>query len=412
VTVVRESAASAPRRRFGPRRLAAAVGAAVLVAVVAVATTAWIDDDDDAAAPGASVASACDGGLDGPAALVSVDREDGSRRWSRKVGDGAGVAELDGVIVTVDTDGMAVAVDAGTGAYTWCREVGAPGETHLVPTERAAGASPSGSSAIVVAGDVLVVLIGTQVTAVDPRTGATRWEREIAPTEGAALIGGSTVYVTGIRTVTTVPPDTEEGAPQPEPSAPVVAAIDPATGTLVEDAPPPPEGHRTGAGVLLEESSTSPSRQELAVGIRDATTGRDRWTKVVPGFTASLVGDTVLVLDQTGGTGDITRIAGGLSGVQTVLSAYAASDGSQRWRVDLPGTPQQVFDVGGATVLVADESELFAVDLASGAIRWSEDHGSPGVSGVYSEPGSYRWFDTGPDGAIAGLIVAEKPYED
>jgi hypothetical protein len=96
--------------------------------------------------------------------------------------------------------------------------------------------------------------------------------------------------------------------------------VDASTGHLVSDAPPPPSSTPTSsAGELVTTSIYSPTPQEISVGVRDPLTGSDRWSKLVPGFTASITDNAVLVIDQTGGTGDATSFATGSGAVQTVL---------------------------------------------------------------------------------------------
>jgi hypothetical protein len=72
-----------------------------------------------------------------------------------------------------------------------------------------------------------------------------------------------------------------------------------------------------------------------------------------------------------------------------------------------------------ATILFCNkpvDTEVFALDPVTGATRWRVDHGSPGVGGSTTEPGTYGSFSGSPDpdtegAAVVGLIVAE-PYHD
>ena len=118
-----------------------------------------------------------------------------------------------------------------------------------------------------------------------------------------------------------------------------------------------------------------------------------------------------MVIDQTGGTG-VWNPPTDPPGVDTRLTAYALSDGTRRWQAPTSGTPQHAYSEGGV-VLVADGARVAAMEPATGALRWSVDHASPGIGGDFTEAGTYRWFGATEDGqTVVGIIVAEEPYRD
>ena len=130
-------------------------------------------------------------------------------------------------------------------------------------------------------------------------------------------------------------------------------------------------------------------------------------------MTAEIEGDSVVVIDQNGGTGEVLAFD---DRPDTRVSAYDLTNGALRWRIPLPGTPQRTFFVNN-TVVVPVDSTVYALEPATGATRWQVDHGSPGAGGTTTEAGTYRTFsgtpdpDTG-DATVVGLIVAQEPYHD
>jgi outer membrane protein assembly factor BamB len=331
----------------------------------------------------------------GPSGLVSFDPATGQERWQRAIGEASGPAALDGVVVTVDQSGSAVGVDVDSGEVRWCHQVGSTGGTIPVQGPTVVDAAPV----------VAMRLTNGDVVGLDPATGDERWRTLLAAPETAVLsVANRVLYVQdGVLAA--------GNGHSPAPTSPPLAALDPATGVVVPDAAPPP-------GILDSSNTTaqlgfviSPAlgRQELTLTVSDPASGVERWSHVVPGFTAALHGDLVVVIDQTGGSGSQT---GSAPKIDTRVTAYATSDGTRRWQVAVPGTPQMTFGAAGL-VLVADHTQVLAIDPADGTVRWEADHGSPGQDTTYSEPGSYRAFSDSPSGpAIVGLIGAGKPSHD
>ena len=400
-----------PRRRRAFTFAIVAVALAVLIAAIA-----WRATTSSSRSSPSANGIGCGDDYGGPSALIGFDDRTGARRWSRRIGDRTAVAQVRGIIAGVAGDGEAIGIDANSGDVKWCHELGRMSSDN----------QPMYQPAFVAGGDVVATLAANgHVIALDPTTGATRWDTVVPSAEGFSLIGGQVIYVMGIPTTGTAPPaptagsgDTPPTAASPPASLPaalppvVIAALDASNGAILATAPPPPPSKSSAAGDLITGTVYSPPRQEISVGVRDRATGADRWTKVVPGFSASIIGDTVFVIDQTGGTGDTAGFNSTPPQVQTVLSAYAASDGAPRWHVSLPGVPQEAFGANDH-IVIAKGPQVFALDPATGATQWTADHGSPGITDRYTEPGEYTWFAASADGAsITGLIKAQEPYRD
>jgi outer membrane protein assembly factor BamB len=351
----------------------------VLVAVLALSAVALPGCGDDSASAGTMSGGAgdWDAASEGPAALVGVDPSSGELRWHHVADDQRSAALVGGVVGIRGPDGVAVGLDAGSGERRWCRRFG---EVHR--SEGAGWVHPD-----LLAADDLFALITAagEVVGVDPSTGETRWRTAVEPTEGLHLISAANGVVVA-------------GGDRGEP----IAVLDPDEGSHMDHAT------SSDGSLSLETSSTFHEvRQEIAVAVVGED-GETLWSSTVPGFNAQLIGDLVVVLDQTRGTGVLPEHP---AGSLTLVTGYDASDGEEHWSIEVPGTPQEVFDAGQLMV-VASGSMLMAID-ASGTAAWTADHGSPGTGGAHSLPGGYHWLSFDPiSNTIVGLILAEQPYRD
>ena len=412
---------SSPGTGAGSRHRAATLLILTSALAALVLAVAWRAGRSGSSNASSVAPDSCGGDRVGPSALVSFDVQTGALRWSQRVGEASGVVQLHGVIAAVGSDGRAVGFDATAGVIKWCRDLAAVAPASSLQPGFVAGT------------DVVATLTGNgHVVGLDPVTGVTRWDTAVSPPEGGSLVGGAIIYVIGVPTLpanvvpsSSLPPgpseppaDGDTTASAPTASMPAVAplvvavALDSSTGRVVSDPPDPLSAKWSAAGELVSVSMYSPNRQEITVGVRDPATGSGRWSKVVAGFTSSITDNAVLVIDQTGGTGDASSLAAGPWTVQTVLTAYAAADGDPLWHVSLPGTPQQAFDLRDR-IVINNGPQVLSIDASTGVVVWSVDHGSPGITDRYSEPGSYWWFAMNGDGtAITGLITAAEPYRD
>lgn len=356
----------------------------VVAPLVLALALAGCSDDDAAVGTMRDGSVECDATSEGPAALVAVEPSTGELRWRRSAGDQRSAALVGGVVGIRGPDGIAVALDVGTGELRWCHRFG---EVHR--SDGVAWVQPDP-----VAADNLFALVTSsgEVVGVDPSTGETRWETSVEPTEGLHLA----------ETADGVALD-DAAADRREP----IAVLDSHDGSRV--------GHTAsadGSRVLETTSIYQDLRQEMDL----AVLGEDRetlWSSTVPGFNAQLIDDLVAVLDQTQGTGVMPEPGTDFNpgGLRTSVTGYDASDGEQRWSLEVSGTPQEVFDAG-PLVIVASGPQLLAID-ASGRTAWSADHGSPGTGSAHRLPGTYHWVSFDPvSNTIVGLIRAEPPYRD
>ncbi len=94
------------------------------------------------------------------------------------------------------------------------------------------------------------------------------------------------------------------------------------------------------------------------------------WEDTVPGFVAALVAGPaepiVVVLDQTGGTGELAGSA------NTVLTAYTATSGNQPAHA-LPGTPHLIAQISNNVIAVPVGTDVHAINL----VRPEPRTGSP-----------------------------------
>jgi len=97
------------------------------------------------------------------------------------------------------------------------------------------------------------------------------------------------------------------------------------------------------------------------------------------------------------------------------LSAIDTEDGRTLWETPL-GSSLPVVDrvfIVGDRAIAAGLTSVAAVDLDTGRLLWTADHGSPASSEPYTANGSYWYFIQDPDnGTIVGANVAESPVPE
>ncbi|WP_157968617.1 outer membrane protein assembly factor BamB family protein [Streptomyces geranii] len=303
--------------------------------------------------------------LAGFGGVAAVEQGRGGKRWQAlgdldvQTGPAFGVGVV--CVTGVRTGGRTVVsgVDAGSGRVLWEREV--DGLTEYAPT-------PAGDVMLVVIGDP-VVASDTVIHALDTRSGRIRWSARLpARTVGpsAAVTGNGLVYLTsGVFS---------EGS--------MAWALDLATGALRWKSPS--EGF-LGAPVLAGRelhltagpSSASADRQHNAFVTLDAVSGNSlrRAGKLPVGTELSVrrVGGTVYAAVRR--YGDKYR---------STLFAVDVATGRVRWQADTGIDIVRTFRVSGDTVLAGGNeppettgSYLVQVfDAATGDRRWSRDMGS------------------------------------
>lgn len=160
-----------------------------------------------------------------------------------------------------------------------------------------------------------------------------------------------------------------------------MTVLDPADGPVTESPPPlpspPPNSHFLGEryrnvdGLRLAAPSgndqQATGRQEMVISPVDATTGAALWQKVVPGIVSVLApssqGAMIVVIDQTGGTGNANGEA------YTRVTAYRSTDGEREWQISLDRTPLPACGANPNTVTIAEGSNLFALNATTGDRR-------------------------------------------
>ncbi|MDW3212971.1 MAG: PQQ-binding-like beta-propeller repeat protein [Ilumatobacteraceae bacterium] len=327
----------------------------------------------------------CQDGATGPGGVVGFDVDSGEPRWSVPVGwpNGAAVFDDFAVVSTAEHVVRGIAIDSGE--VVWCVEF-EPGDTEF-------------SGGIAAAGPVVGALAGDSVVGLDPATGVERWRRQLQAPE-ATLRGGDVLWVldgsVGGTPIMVLEPTTGEDASDVDDGAsePVSFGI----GT-------PP---RQVGGLELSTAAGGSDRQTIEVSVsRDDSVV---WDDTVPGFVAALVAGPaepiVLVLDQTGGTGDLAGSA------DTILTAYAAIGGDRQWQHALPGTPHLIAQLSDEVIAVPVGIDVHAIDITTGAETWVAELPNPGRGGSYEQAGTFWFIDTGSSGTAVAVGRAEQPYRD
>jgi len=199
-----------------------------------------------------------------------------------------------------------------------------------------------------------------------------------------------------------------------------IAALDSLTGEDALSPGDPPKlpsmfgGSLTTTGDFELNAGVVPATNRQETSLTVSSKGAVLWTAIVPGFEAGFAGSSeqpaVLVIDQTGGTGAPGPMHAGM--VDSRLTAYSAASGERLWQVPLPGAPHVIAPISADVAVVPVGTELHAIDVATGATRWTAGQPSPGRGGDYSLDGTV-WF-VAPGSATTAVAVgfAERPYRD
>lgn len=355
------------------------VGLVVAGLVVAVLVAMQLRDTAEITDPG------CEGEAAGPGGIVSLDLDTGAERWQTPTGWPTGVALSDAAVVTSSSEGIIRAFDLDTGEQLWCLE------TDTTAVELSGG--------IVGVRDVVVAAAGTDLIGLEPSSGRELWRTPLNAAEVRLGTDDDIVVVT----------DWSAAGGQ-------IRTIDPKTGgelgaiaELARDAAffgigNPPT--RLDEWSISTGPGSASDQQTIDVSVHHS--GAVASHVLVPGFVAALAPAgtdiTLLVLDQTGGTGDIS------GRVDTRLTAYSIPEGERIWQIALPGTPHVIAPITPALTVVPVGTTLYGIDPVSGEERWTIDHGSPGRAGQYTEEGSYLSIaPTSTDTAI-GITLAQQAY--
>jgi outer membrane protein assembly factor BamB len=331
------------------------------------------------------LASGCGGGVAIPGQLVVVRAADGKAVWDRNIPAvpsypiaGGGVVIVGGNDACGPGPARVSAHDAATGAELWQRDV-----SYEAPNEP--------RQQLATNGDVIALLDGGQLVALDRRTGSERWLRPSDAGKGPLAAGDLFVVANGTQGALTAPVLTAFRAadgsvawttPMPGPAQVLTMAqgggrvfvnyynADAAFGTLALDG-------ATGASLWNKPITAQDASGDIAVytdasGVTalNAATGDELWHQ--PGSTAVVAGDAVLMFDNQQFPAEPPP-NGGSTVVPAELVARNLHDGAERWRVDA------IFGaafVAGDLVLVADPNlETVAYRLADGSVAWT-NHGA------------------------------------
>ena len=368
-----------PVTRTGSVRVVLAVGVVAILGVAALADDGTGRSSDPAV---------CARGLGGPAGLVAVDPVTGGLRWERVAGTAESSVVEDGVVVVSQADRWAIGVDASTGEVRWCRDVVA-----------GTGRGIAGTS-----GTVAMVGVDGEVVGIDAATGEERWRTGgFADGELTLSAWRGLLWVHQWRsTVDTVIRDPSGGVPTTLSPTVGLTALAPATGARVDGPPGASVNLSSGEVTEVGVSASTYEQPERVVTARDPDTGEVRWEAPLPGVEVEVIGDVVVTLEQI-------DAAGAPFGRGARLSAFAVSDGSRHWQVEVP-VPASALRGAAGLVLVAFGPSVTALDVATGEVAWTADHGSPGQGGDETEPGVFGSFGGGDP--VVGLIVATEPSRD
>ncbi len=296
-------------------------------------------------------------------AWLHAFRPDGTVAWELKgAGGGFGTPTIDGDTVYVgSSDGNLYAVAIPTGKARW-----------IYPAKEDVSTRPA-----LAGGLVLVASLQDTIFAVDARTGAWKWHhRREQKADSLTIFGAAAVAVGG-------------GAAFAAYSDGFVASLDPATGASRWERRVAPTGtHLDVDSIALDGDRLYAAAYSGAVLALDARTGKDLWSFAAPaasrvavgaGFVFAVTPTSVFVLAPTSGGVLWTAPLEGSPGAAPVLAGkwllVPSGAGGLRWLEAATGRSLRHFDpgtgvlaapgVGGGRVYVlSNGGDLLALDLA------------------------------------------------
>ncbi|MFF4847870.1 serine/threonine-protein kinase [Streptomyces sp. NPDC001194] len=309
-------------------------------------------------------------------AAARLDPADGSVVWSlkaaaprtRTAADGAPLHAGGLVLVAAPGSGTLQALDPGTGAERWQRKL------------------PDGARAVAAGGQVLLVPPNGSVTALDAASGAVRWTKQLG---GVGSVwwgsGGPEVYVST--------PDGGGGSSQ-------LAEVDPASGAvrwqLRTAGRLRPVGAARGGLYLLDADAEG--KTGAVVRVDTATQAVRRVRLSVPLFDAEAA---------VGADGVV--YAAGVSGALVAVGAER-----EQWRLETGlAVASRPVAADGRIHLTAPDGRLLAVDAATGRLvgqtRPRPGDGRAGFTATLPPPvpAAGRVYATAPDGSVFAVGAAD-----
>lgn len=320
-------------------------------------------------------------------AAARLDPASGAPVWSvpsavqEPAGGGGGndstPLPADGVVLAVAPgSGVLRALDAGTGAERWKRDL------------------PVGARAITAGGQVLLVAANGSVTAVKPADGSSRWTKQVGGPGSVWWGEGGTTPSAGSE-----PPVLYAATSASGTGSTQLAAVDPQTGAVRwqvrAEGRLRPVGAARGGMYLLDKDADSKTAAVVRVDL--ATHAVRRVPLATPLFDAQAAAGpdgTVYVVGTSGG-----------------LAAVAAGAGAgEVWRLET-GTAlssRPVF-ADGRLYLTASDGRLLAVDAGAGRLLGQTKPRMSGSGGVISATlpapvvADGRVYGSAPDGTVFGV---------
>ena len=339
-------AVAAERGRLGGLGLAAVLVVGLVAVLGGVMVLALRAESDPGPVATGRTGDAC--AASGPVGVVGVDLRSGRVRWANVVGEepvGLWPTRAEPQPGTVDVrgeGGTIRSVDVGTGAVTSCRPATDP---RPPPVPAPDLVDDSGAVARRIPSGPLELL---------EADGSVRWsvqDRYVVGVSSAAVV-----------VETAIPFD------EPRPADPVLEVLDPATGTVLWEAPAPT------SGVAVTEKH---------------------------------------LVTISGGVTDHDPSAGGPYPAGFVV-AHDLADGSEAWRVDLDPQVQVLGEQDGLVLVIVGGGmpDVVALEGSTGAVRWRAELPNPGRGGEWSErhgaPGRFVVLDD----TVVIVVTAQVPRRD